>query len=316
MGPISGFSQAAVRKTPIIVATIVLTLLFVSPTGAQNPFLSKPEKRHKSPESTASQPGVQGKLFQKLMTWQQTLRQRMTALVREARQTGSMHPLAVLVMAAFAYGAVHAAGPGHGKAIAFSYILSQRPTWPQALLFSNVLALLHGGMGILFVLAVRMILGFGMVKNLENVTRITQIVSFGLITCLGLWIFIKSLKALMERRTSRQTNAADNAKRRFTGSILSGAAVGMVPCPGVVMVMLFSLSMDLIVLGILLGAAITIGMALTISIVVVTTLSAKRVSVAAVSKYGILATYVEPSIEILAGLALTVLGALFLGANV
>jgi ABC-type nickel/cobalt efflux system permease component RcnA len=79
--------------------------------------------------------------------------------------------------------------------------------------------------------------------------------------------------------------------------------------------MLFALSMDLIMLGVFLGAAITIGMTLTISIVVVTTLSAKRVSVSAASKYGSLATYVESSVEILAGLVLTVLGLLFLAAH-
>ena len=43
-------------------------------------------------------------------------------------------------------------------------------------------------------------------------------------------------------------------------------AVGLVPCPAVVMVMLFCLSMDVVILGLLLAVCISIGMATTISL--------------------------------------------------
>ena len=46
-------------------------------------------------------------------------------------------------------------------------------------------------------------------------------------------------------------------------------AVGLVPCPAVVMVMLFCLSMDALALGLVLAVFISLGMALTISGVVI-----------------------------------------------
>jgi len=81
------------------------------------------------------------------------------------------------------------------------------------------------------------------------------------------------------------------------------------------MVMLFTLSMNLIALGIILGITISIGMALTVSIVVLITISGKVASLTAISKNSKRAVLIEYGIEVFAGLLLMILGTLFLGAN-
>jgi len=299
------------KRLAAIILSWFLVLLFVSFSSGQNPFMAEPEE-----QKPGSSPAMKNELFLKIQMWQYELKEKMSGLVHEAKATGSLRPLALLFLAAFAYGAIHAAGPGHGKAIALSYILSQRPTLFQGMLFSNSLALFHGASGIIFVLVIRVVLSQSVVKNLEDVTQMTQIVSFSLVLCLGLWLFITSLVSLIRRKHGDNPGLVhERESKHYSGPVLAALAVGMIPCSGVVMVMLFALSLDLMVLGVALGVAISVGMALTVSVVVLMAMSGKTVSLSVASKHGNLLNYVESSIEIVAGLALAILGFLFLGAN-
>ena len=84
----------------------------------------------------------------------------------------------------------------------------------------------------------------------------------------------------------------------------------MIPCPGVVMIMLFALSMELVGLGILLGITFSIGMALTITCVAVMVISGKNISLGMVARHGRLAITLENLIETIAGLLIASLGLL------
>lgn len=299
------------KRLVTIILSLFIAALSVSLSSAQNPFVTEPET-----PKPGSASAVKSWLFLKIQMWQYELKETMSGLVHEARDRGSVQPLALLFLAAFAYGAIHAAGPGHGKAIALSYILSRRPTLFQGMLFSHSLAFFHGASGIIFVLGIRVILNHSVAKNLENVTYITQIISFSLVSCLGVWLFVKSLMALRRRKHGESPGFShQRGSKQYSGPVLSALAVGMIPCSGVVMVMLFALSLDLMVLGVALGVTISVGMALTVSIVVLMAMSGKALSVSVASNYGNALTYVESSIEIVAGLALAILGLLFLGAN-
>lgn len=89
-------------------------------------------------------------------------------------------------------------------------------------------------------------------------------------------------------------------------------AVGMVPCPGVVLVMLFCLSLDAVGLGLLLAACLTIGMTLTISAIGIVWLSGKNLALGLLKRRPALAEVIENVIEITAALMVMALGLLFL----
>jgi ABC-type nickel/cobalt efflux system permease component RcnA len=253
------------KKGFIIVSACFLILSLVSLGSAHNPFITKPEDHHSAPA-----PAIKSKLFVKILIWQHQLRERMAVLVRQAKAEESLRPLILLLSAAFLYGLIHAAGPGHGKAIALSYVLSQRPRWFQGILFGNSLALFHGASGIMFVLVIRLVLNQSIVRNLENVTHTSQIISFSLVACLGLWVLVRSIAKMQKiRRVEKYPHLPEKRGGQYVSSILTAFVVGSIPCPAVVMVMLFALSMDLIGLGIILGVTISVGMALTITIVVI-----------------------------------------------
>jgi len=166
----------------------------------------------------------------------------------------------------------------------------------------------------MFVLIIRIILQKSITGTLEDVTRITQIISFSLITCLGLGILIKSIYRWIKSAKGRHLAFNGSHKRHLYGPLLPALVVGMIPCPGVVMVMLFALSMKLVGLGIMLGITISIGMALTITCIVVMVISGKAISLEMVARDSSLAITVENLIETIAGLLVASLGLLFFAA--
>lgn len=281
----------------------------LQPVFAQNPFTAKPKSEA---HRMTTYPAAKNPFLSTIVFLQHRLNQKMADLMRDAKETNSLKPLAFLLIVAFAYGVIHAAGPGHGKLFAISYILSQRPGLFRGILFGNFMALFHGLSGILFVLIVRIILEKSITGTLEDVTRITQIISFSLITCLGLGILIKSSYRWIKNAKNSRPSFDKSDKHYLNSPLLSALVVGMVPCPGVVMVMLFALSMNLVGLGIMLGVTFSLGMAITITCVVVMAILGKSASLGMVAGNGGLVIRLEYLIETIAGLMITCLGLLFL----
>ncbi len=286
----------------IYTSLVLLCILFLSASAATagNPFTSKPEQQH-----STLRPQVQFAFFVKLVMWQQQLRQKMADLIRSVQTTKRMAPVFFLMACSFAYGVIHSAGPGHGKAIALSYILSCKPGIFQGLIFGNMVALTHGFSGILFILAVKFLFQTQVSGSLEVVTHITQIISFSLIILLGLTIFLKSMYKWIKKPAPSQT-------RHFANPYMTALAVGIIPCPGVVMVMLFAISLNLTWLGILLGICISIGMATTISGIVILGISGKSFLFLVTSNHKKLFAIIEPAFETMASLIIAGLGSFFL----
>ncbi len=254
----------------ILSLAVVFLALFVwtGITFSQNPFTSKTEARKPAPE-----PVVKSTFIAKTVVWQYRLKQKMSDLIQDIRNDGDVRPLLLLMGVAFGYGAIHAAGPGHGKAVAASYVLSHKPSPIGGVLFGLLIALIHGSSGIVGVIGLRYFIERGFNDTLTSITTVTQAVSFGLISILGLGIFFKHCYSLFIKSASRIENPSP---MKTVGSLLPwAAAVGLVPCPAVVMVMLFCLSMDAMILGLCTSICVVLGMGTTICLVVVTVIFGK-----------------------------------------
>lgn len=270
---------------------------------SQNPFISKKETEQKTLE-----PPIKSRLFMKIILWQHTLKQKMSKLIRVAKDNGSLQPLILLMGLAFLYGVIHAAGPGHGKLIAMSYVLSRKASVMGGLMFSVFIAGMHGSSGIILVFGLRYIIQRSVSESLGTVTFATQIISFGLIVILGLGILLMNIYNLFIKKGQEGKKAQVKDTRK--GILTWALAIGMVPCPAVVMVMLFCLSMGVLTLGLLLAACISFGMAFTISMVVSAVVLGKVGVLNAVSEKKTVA--IEGVIGLFSGVVIAILGALFL----
>ena len=293
---------------------IALVLLFsglnTAFAQAQNPFTGKP-----SPADATEPRAASNGILEKIALWQQKIRTHMADQMTLVRTGHTLRPLLLLIGLAFGYGALHAAGPGHGKAVALSYMLTRRRKAADAALFGSTVALFHGLSGIVFVLVVKLVLQKSINATLAEMTHITRVVSFGLIMGLGGFLFIQGVMAWIKHaRPAVETQ--HHFFRRQKGPLTTALLLGMVPCPGVVMVMLFALSLDLAALGIVLGVAIALGMAATVTAVVLIAVAGHNLTTGFAAGHRAWRHHLEHAVQSAAGLAVAVLGGLFLAAAI
>ncbi|MBN1546190.1 MAG: hypothetical protein JW902_05980 [Syntrophaceae bacterium] len=290
---------------------LLLLLLFqlICPTASSadggNPFHGATIS-----EQTVQTSSSHKSLLTKIALYQQRLKQKMVSLIRQVNTAGNMYPLLAVVLIAFTYGAVHAAGPGHGKAVAMSYILSRNPSIVNGVLLGTLIAFFHGLSGALCVIGLRYVLNKSITGTLATVSQVTQVTSFALITILGIIILVKNGRDFFLKRKARLIRSGSDVNDRKKRLLPLAVAVGLVPCPAVVMVMLFCLAQDAMILGLLLAMSISCGMAVTISLFVIAVVWGKTGILNAVTEER--TEVIEIVVGILSGTAVSLLGALFL----
>lgn len=101
----------------------------------------------------------------------------------------------VLVGLSFIYGILHAAGPGHGKAVISSYMVANETALKRGVLLSFISSLLQAIAAIVVVGAAWLVLrGTGISMN--TVAHFMEVASFALVMLFGLWLLVRKLPRL------------------------------------------------------------------------------------------------------------------------
>ena len=294
-----------------LLALFILCAVLPAPafTLANNPFAAGSARP--SPPVVDKQPVFFNPVITRMIMFQHTLKQKITRQVRQAKTEKSIKPLFALVLLSFSYGVLHAAGPGHGKAVATSYLFSRGRQLGNGLLLGNLIALFHALSAVVLVVMLRQILNVSITGSLDKTTLMMQKISYALITMMGTVLLILNLINWCRRK-----GQANRSRTLPMGrSILAMAFfTGMVPCPGVVLIMLFTMSMDMMGLGVVLSLSTALGMGMTISAVVTVVLKGKTMALGALDQRPGLAETVEFSFELVGALMVTLLGLLLFGA--
>ncbi|WP_420391740.1 DUF3299 domain-containing protein [Acuticoccus sp.] len=192
----------------------------------------------------------------------------LTTSMTAINQGHSIGAILVAVAIAFAYGALHTLGPGHGKALVISYFVGAGGTARSGILMGAQIALTHVVSAVVLVilldLAVRQTTG-----NAPSDYRLIRLLSYGAIVAIGAFMVWQAVTALRHRHGGTDHRASGCSACTAAGSPrqvgLVGLAVGIVPCTGALIVMLFGLAHGLIAPASLLVGAISLGMAVTMS---------------------------------------------------
>lgn len=181
---------------------------------------------------------------------------------------GDWHSLAMLLAFSFAYGVVHALGPGHGKALLSGYLLAH-PKLPTSHIFriGFFIALVHALSALVLSVGSTYIIHMSATKLLRDISLPLTKVSGALIVLMGCWILFEVL------RSRRQEEKID-PKKELSVILLSG----IVPCPGVMTLSFFALTLGEVSIGILAALCMSLGMGLTISLVGLMTSKLKTIS--------------------------------------
>lgn len=240
---------------------MVLLLHPFEAAARDNPFVSK-----KAPKKEIKLPTIASKVFAKIVVWQEKLNTKLTEQVKRLKTQKSWGALWPLIGIAFFYGMVHAAGPGHGKFVVFSYFMSRRSRVKKGLLLGNVIALLHAVSGVIIVLALYYVIKTAYLSSFEAMSQKIKLVSYGLVVVIGLALFIQTSLRIRKRPMRTGEDTGEIISSDGIGILPLATAVGIVPCPGVVIIMLFALSFNLLAIGVMMSFLMALGMAVSISV--------------------------------------------------
>jgi ABC-type nickel/cobalt efflux system permease component RcnA len=172
------------------------------------------------------------------------------------------------------YGAFHAAGPGHGKAVVASYFLSRVARLGRGLLMGAQISLTHVVSAVLVVAALRYLFGRWGFGNIEDIREI-KLASYALIAATGLLLLWHALRARGAEAVDHHHHhhhhgvglACCSPADSRGGNAAVSLLVGMVPCTGALLVMVYAFANDIVMAGALVALSIAVGMAATMSLI-------------------------------------------------
>ena len=119
--------------------------------------------------------------------------------VRIMQQQGSGTGLSLIVIS-FLYGIFHAAGPGHGKLIIATYLATHRTKLKLGIGLSFASAFIQGATAVLLVEVTVKLLNLTLTDT-DTAAQSLEIISYALITILGLVLTLVALKKLLHRHS-------------------------------------------------------------------------------------------------------------------
>lgn len=214
---------------------------------------------------------VLNKFLKKNADIQRKIRDELALLSADYKKEKSSGAFILIFLFAFLYGIFHSLGPGHGKVFVFSYILTEKPKILKAISTSYAIALVHGISGLLVALIIIFSLKTYTSESthIDNASVIISRISFGLISAIGIYLLLKSL---LNKGYSHNHN---ESSFQFLPFVIS---VGLVPCPGTIILVTFLSSMGLLGIGIISSLFIILGMGISISFIAIISLFSKKLA--------------------------------------
>ncbi|MBN08732.1 MAG: hypothetical protein CMM45_12980 [Rhodospirillaceae bacterium] len=243
---------------------------------------SKPPLYEADPEAARStdgpgisgglgEPQLPGFLSQKVRRVIDLQRRMVLGLGRymaDIRAGGGVGALWVGIWFAFLYGAVHAVGPGHGKMVVASFFVGREAKLWRGVAMGFQIAVTHVIAAVLLVwlvdISFRHFIGGSPAESLW-----IRMVSFGLIAAIGFFLLSRAVRkaftAVRYGLHHLHATGHDHHHHDLGHQGLLAFVAGAVPCTGAILVMLFALANGMIGTGVILVAAISVGMAITMS---------------------------------------------------
>ena len=242
----------------------VVLLCCISSTlapAAQNPFVSGKKKTRQSESNTRKYPQFLQLILAKITAWQRTLKRQLARFGKEIREHPYSTSFWMFLLFSFTYGIVHALGPGHGKSIVVSYFLNRPGKYLHGALMGNMLTFVHVFSAVIIVLFVRFALNIRGGTSFETASRNLEKISYGLLIFLGLFLLGKCVYEL-----KRGTLATLNNNTESFGikpMLFTAFATGLVPCPGAALILIFTITQQILFAGLIAMVCVAVGMGAT-----------------------------------------------------
>jgi nickel/cobalt transporter (NicO) family protein len=175
--------------------------------------------------------------------------------------------LVFFLLAAFAWGAIHALSPGHGKAMVAAYLVGTRGTARHAVALGATVTITHT-IGVFTLGVVTLLLSHFILP--EQLYPWLNLVSGLMVLCIGGLVLRKRIQAARPdtRHPTPHTHHHHHHHHQelsWKGLIAMGASAGLIPCPSALVVLLGAIAQHQIALGLLLIVVFSLGLAGTLT---------------------------------------------------
>ena len=197
-----------------------------------------------------------GPIMRRVSRVQRTLQHNIAEPLQRITDGEGLRALLPLLTLSFAYGFLHALGPGHRKTVLVGYFVGTKKGADVAAWAGVLLALVHAGSAVVLVGGLSWIAVRSLTLSINHAERILMPVSFGIIVLLGIWMIVAGLLDLR-----RKSASAEREVRSLGGLILSA----LVPCPAAASIMVLSIAYRSVWVGMVSVAAMSLGMGVLLS---------------------------------------------------
>ncbi len=292
--------MAGLIRTCLCALALAVFALSIAPASAQSSKspLGVPvpvQQAAPAPEAPSSA-GPLTRMWSWIMATQSQLNRDMAAAVKGVKSEDPLRAAAILIAIAFAYGVLHAAGPGHGKAVISAYVLANKETVRRGIALSFLAALFQALSAILFVAIMALVLRQTSLQ-MRSTEATIETISWGLVAAVGAYLLWRQIKPYVTKAgghgrhdNNMQVGGAQEQDHHDHGphcgcghahmpmpGQLQGAwswsralplalSVGIRPCSGAILLLIFALSQGMLWAGILGTFAMALGTAITVSV--------------------------------------------------
>jgi nickel/cobalt transporter (NicO) family protein len=182
----------------------------------------------------------------------------------------------------FLYGIFHAAGPGHGKVVISSYVLANERQLRRGIVLSFLAAMMQSAVAVAFVVVAASVLQMTSMA-MSRAAWWMEIISYGMVALLGAWLAARKLVFPHKHHHAHGNShghhhdhddhtcdhhvvTPQQARGGWKESLGVVVSVGLRPCSGALVVLVFALSQNVLAAGIAATFLMGLGTAITVAV--------------------------------------------------
>jgi ABC-type nickel/cobalt efflux system permease component RcnA/ABC-type uncharacterized transport system substrate-binding protein len=269
-----------------------------------------------------------------VLATQQSFYRRISGAISGLRSDASWTAAWTLMFLSFGYGVFHAAGPGHGKTVISGWLLATEQQLRRGILISFASALIQATSAILIV-STLLFLVRAVGSTARSVASVLEAASYAMIALLGFYLLWQAIGMLWRSKVKvpGKPETGQNIHDHNCGhghmpsareldqnwslakAISISFAVGIRPCTGAILALLFANSIGAYWAGVAATFVMAIGTALTVSAIAIVAVLSKSTAMKMVAGNPVWLDWTAFGLRLAGGMLIAFLGTtLFVGS--
>lgn len=277
----------------------------------------------------AAEPGLWDQAMGWMMAQQRQFHRELASALRTLVFVGSAAAVWGMVMVSFLYGVFHAAGPGHGKAVIATYLLTHENHVRRGVWLAFASAMLQGAVAVIIVCGL-VLAAQWLPYGRQDAVSWSERLSFAMLAGMGALFVWQAMRGLLRGGHGRDhdhdghhhddhvhgphcnhgpTPQQIAEVRGIGGTIGILFSVGLRPCSGAILVLALANALGLVWAGIASVLAMSLGTALTVAVLALLAVKARGLAASLFGGQSPGYLWVGRTVALAGGLAIFVIGA-------